>query len=159
MVARLPWHIAAFDHLLEHLSVPERVHCSPESFIPVRHKLPTLDEALEGLNYQLVSFLNVVEYLVAENEIPTIDPYLGSPTRAHFLHDALFIKFGKMKGDWRVYRYGQLILPLLLKQSIMSGSGAVRPSLYWQETFRRPDEMTNCNQTLTNIAPYSRVYE
>src|SRR5258708_19964588 len=105
MVAQLPWHIAAFDHLLEYLLVSEGVHCSPESFIPVRHKLPTIDEALEGLNYQLVAFLNVVEYLVGENEIPSIDPYVGFLTRAHLLHNALLIKFGKMKGDWRVYGY------------------------------------------------------
>src|SRR6266852_699143 len=125
MVAQLPWHVAAFDHLLQYLLVSERVHCSPESFIPIRHKLPTLDEALEGLNYQLVSFLNVVEYLVAENEISTIDPYLGFLTRAHFLHNALLIKFGKMKGDWRVYGYETTNLAALLEAVDHVGQGCV----------------------------------
>src|SRR5258706_14472520 len=101
ILVRLPWRIATFNHLLEDLSVPEGVHGAPKSFVAVRHKLATLDEALEGLHHQLVPFLNVVEYLLAENEIPAIDPYVGLMARAHSAHDALLVEVSQMKGDWR----------------------------------------------------------
>src|SRR6202043_984068 len=89
IVILMPWHIATFNHLLEHLPVPERVHGSPKSFVLVGHKLAALDEAFEGLRHQLVPFVDVVEYLLAKNKIPAIDPYLGFPAFAHSAHNPL----------------------------------------------------------------------
>ena len=129
--ARLPWHVAAFDHFLEHLPVSERVHGSPESFILVCHELAALDEALEGLIDQLLSFADVVEYLVAENEVPAVDPDLGLLIRrasgAPCPCSSNSARW-KVSGGWTAMK--QPILPLFLKRSIISGSGAsVRPSL------------------------------
>src|SRR5277367_3269772 len=101
----MPRRIAAFDHLLEHLPVPERVHGPPKSFVPVGHELPTVDEALEGLHDQFVPFLDVVEYLPPEDEIAAIDPNLGVVARAHPADNALVVELGQMKRDRRVYGY------------------------------------------------------
>ncbi len=101
----MPRRIATFHHLLKHLSVPERVHGPPKSFVPVDHELSTVDEALEGLHDQFVPFLNVIKYFLAEDEIPAIDSDLGIVARAHSANNAALVEISQMKGDRRVYGY------------------------------------------------------
>jgi len=101
--APMPWRLATFHHLLKHLSVPERVHGPPKTFIAIDHKLPTVDEALEWFIDQLVALLKIVEDFSAEDEIPAVDPDLGTTARAHCANNAALIEINQMKGERRVY--------------------------------------------------------
>src|SRR5262249_27513384 len=140
---------------LEHLPVPERVHGPPKSFVSVCHEFPTLDEALEGLHDQLVAFLDVVEYILAENEIPAIDPYLGFLARAHSAHDPLLVKFGQVKGDRRVYGYEATDLAASLEtiNHIRQRSVGQAIAVIGKKNILILDEVTDGDQALTNVAP------
>src|SRR5262249_28737519 len=99
----MPGRIATLDHLLEDLPVPESVHGAPKAFVTLSHELATIDKALEGLHDQLIALLDVVEYLLSEDEVAAVDPYSGILTRAHSPHDSALVEVGQMKGDRRVH--------------------------------------------------------
>ena len=72
-----PWHFATFHHVLKHLPVSESIHRPPEALILIGHEMPAFDQAIERLEYQLFACSDVIEDLVAKNEIATVDPNLG----------------------------------------------------------------------------------
>ena len=72
-----PRRLSALDHLLEHLPISQRVHRPPETLIFVGHQVPCLDQAVERLEHQLFPVPDVIEDLVAEDEISAVDPDVG----------------------------------------------------------------------------------
>ena len=72
-----PRRLAAFHHFLEHLPISERIHRPPESIVLVGHQTPLLDQAIERLEHQLFAVADVIEDLVAEDEVSAIDPNFG----------------------------------------------------------------------------------
>src|SRR5262245_61530927 len=99
MRLREPRHFATLQHFLEHLPVSEGVHCPPEALILIGHKASVLDQPIKWLKYQLLAILNVVEDLVPENEITTVDPNFGFMARSQPSDGAQRIKFGKMEAN------------------------------------------------------------
>src|SRR5258708_2986861 len=72
-----PWRFAPFHHFLKHLPVSESIHRPPEAFILISHEMPAFDQAIERLEYELFARSDIIEDLVAKNEISTVDPNLG----------------------------------------------------------------------------------
>src|SRR6185437_5714877 len=161
VVVQVPGHIATFDHLLKDLPVPERIHGTPKSLISVGHKLSALDETLEVLHHQFVPFSNVVEYLAPEDEIPAIDPDLGFPALAHPAHGALRVEFGEMKRNRRMNgdEAADHVAPLEAIDHVRERSIGESVAVIGKKYFLVMYEMAYSQETLTDVAPYSRVHQ
>src|SRR3954463_1306760 len=72
-----PGRAACGIQALERLHVLERVHRRPEARVPVGQELAVRDQPLERLLDQLVAWLQVVEDLPAQDEVPAVDPDVG----------------------------------------------------------------------------------
>ena len=66
--------VALLDQVLQDLLVLQRVHRPPEAFMPECHELVGLDQPLERRLDQFVAFPYVVENLLPEDKVATIDP-------------------------------------------------------------------------------------
>src|SRR5215472_3919631 len=69
-----PGHRALLDEVLEHLLVLQRIHRTPETFVPEGHKLVGFNQTTERCLDQLIAFAHVIEYLAAEDEEAAVDP-------------------------------------------------------------------------------------
>jgi hypothetical protein len=99
-----PRRLAAFDHLLENLLVPQRIHSPPKTFLLIRHQLPGFDQTVERLNHQFLRDLNIVEDLPAKDKIAAIDPNIGLMTGPYAIHGSLFIELSQVKAHQRMNR-------------------------------------------------------
>src|SRR5581483_1231148 len=72
-----PRHLAAFNHVLEHLPVSQGIHGPPEALIFVSHEVVSSDQTLERLQDKFLALLDEIEYLLSENEKSPIDPDFG----------------------------------------------------------------------------------
>src|SRR5690348_5092678 len=70
----LPRPVARLGHLLERLLVLQRVHRCPEAVVLVRDQLPFRGKALERLDHELLARADVVEELLLEDEVASVDP-------------------------------------------------------------------------------------
>src|SRR6185369_11272574 len=84
-----PRHISLLNHILEDLSVFQRVHGTPESLVLICLELIILDQALERLQHQLFTIADVVENLSPEEEESAIDPKVGALRSADVAHAAI----------------------------------------------------------------------
>src|SRR5262245_28872226 len=74
LVPDLPRRMAPRIELLQPLTVLERVHRHPEAVVGIGDELAFPDEALEGLQHELLSVVDVLEDLLAEGEEAGVDP-------------------------------------------------------------------------------------
>ena len=80
----------------------EGVHVLPEPRMPHRDQAPLLDQPRERLHDQLLPLVEVVEDLLAEHEVPPVDPDVGRSTLDDALDPALGIGAGDVeRGRWR----------------------------------------------------------
>ena len=110
-----PRGLAAFDHLLEHLPIPQRIHRPPETLVPVRHQTSRFDQAIERVKHKLFAVLDVIKNLFAKDKIAAVDPNIRLLARTNSLHDALFIEFSQVKIDWRMNGNEATNLPACLE--------------------------------------------
>ena len=71
---RAPRRLAAFDHFLKHLSVPQRIHGPPKTLVLVRHQVSGFDQPIERLKHQLFTVPDIFKNLLAKDKIAAIDP-------------------------------------------------------------------------------------
>ena len=90
-------------------------------------QLALLDQPLERLDHQLLALVDVVEDLVAEDEVAAVDPDVGVGAGAHALRPR---RPSSNSTRWKVSggrtARKQPVLPLAPEASIISGSGASR---------------------------------
>jgi hypothetical protein len=118
-----PRRLAAFDHLLENLSVPQRIHSPPKALVFIRHQLPGFDQTVERLKHEFFTVPDVPKNLLAKNKIPAIDPNIRLMTRPYATYGSMLIEFGENlladepQGSNQIL---PLALPLALECGIIS---------------------------------------
>ena len=86
--SRAPRRLAPFDHLLEHLSIPQRIHGPPEALVFVRHQFSGFDQTIERLEHQLFTVLDIIKNLFAKDKIAGVDPNIRLLTRTYAMYSS-----------------------------------------------------------------------
>ena len=154
-----PRRLPAFHHFLQHLPIPERVHCPPESIVFVGHQPPLPDQAVERLENQLFPVADVIEYLAAEDEVAPIYPDFGLVAHTEIAHRILVIELDEVKVEWRPGRdeAADRLAVLEALYHVRQWRIGQTIAVIGEEDFFVSHEMFHRHQAFADIAPDSRV--
>ena len=141
------------------MTIPKGVHGPPKSFVAIGHEAALRDQPLERLVNEFVTFFDVVEDLLSENEITPVDPHLGFVARAHCADRAALVETRQMKRDGRMNgdEAGDLSALLESLDHFRQGGVGQAIAVVGEKIFVILHELADGEQTLTDVAPYSGV--
>ena len=159
--AKAPGHVAALDHFLEHLPVPERVHGPPEALMLIGHEAVGFDQAVERFDHELFAVAHILEDLTAKNEIPAIDPDVGLLARAKASDRVGAVELGEVKGKGGVNgnEAADVSASLEALDHLRQRRVGQPVAVVGKKHLFVLDEMPNCDKSLADVAPDARVDE
>src|SRR6266849_2872711 len=152
-IPHLPGCLAGPVHLLEELPLLEGVHARPEPVVLVGEQLPGGDQALERLDDELFSRLDVVEHVAAKCKETAVDPHIRLADMAYALHEAVVLEIDEMERPGRFDRDKRAHFAAAPEPVQVAGQGEIRHAVrvVHQERFLSFEVATHRHQPLADI--------
>lgn len=77
VLPKFPWSRSRCVEVFQFLPVFERIHTGPKSVVDIREQLLLVHKPLKRFCYQFFIFMNVIEDVPFEDEIPAVDAQIA----------------------------------------------------------------------------------